>query len=351
MSRKNFLYLTVSLTAAVMWPDAGMAGGGHFMPSMWNMRDFFVPEKPGIYTALYLGQYSTDKLKDKHGNTIDKASFEKDKRVGPGIGPGIPVGAKFTANLDASFDMGLVAPVVIWNTGYQIFGADYAMFIALPFANTSIGASLDTVTNVNIGRRSVSRGRSLAVDDSTFDIADMMIEPLWLGWHGKHYDVSTAYAVYAPTGKYDKNSASNTGLGFWTHQLQLAGAYYPFDNKGTALTLAGTYEINQKTEGKDFTQGSHFTLNWGISQFLPITDDILLEVGPAGYSQWQVQDNHGSDQPLFLNSPNQVHAVGGQIGVAIPKANAQINFHYFTEFYAESRFQGDYAGLSAAVGF
>ena len=58
-------------------------------------------------------------------------------------------------------------------------------------------------------------------------------------------------------------------------------------------------ELNaqSKTQGKNFTQGSHFTLNWGLSQFLPITKDVLLEIGPTGYSQWQVQDNHGEDQP------------------------------------------------------
>jgi hypothetical protein len=177
------------------------------------------------------------------------------------------------------------------------------------------------------------------------------VQPVFLGWHGKHYDVSTGYGFYAPTGQYNPNDVANTGLGFWGHQFQLAGAYYPFVNKGTALMLAGTYEINQKMQGKDFTQGGHFTLNWGLSQFLPITDNVLLEVGPAGYSQWQVQNNHGADQPSFLNSPNQVHAAGGQIGLALPKANTKLAFHYFTEFNAQSRFQGNYAGFTAAVGF
>jgi hypothetical protein len=77
----------------------------------------------------------------------------------------------------------------------------------------------------------------------------------------------------------------------------------------------------------------------------------LLEIGPSGYSQWQVEDNHGADQPRFLNSPNQVHAAGGQIGIALPKASTQFTFKYMTEFYAESRLQGNYAGFSAAVGF
>jgi hypothetical protein len=56
-----------------------------------------------------------------------------------------------------------------------------------------------------------------------------------------------------------------------------------------------------KTQGKNFTQGSHFTLNWGLSQFRFITKDVSLEIGPTGYSQWQVQDNHGEDRPRFLN--------------------------------------------------
>lgn len=179
----------------------------------------------------------------------------------------------------------------------------------------------------------------------------MYVQPVWLGWHGKHYDVAAGYGFYAPSGKYDISDVANTGLGFWSNQFQLSGAYYPFEHKGTALILAGTYEINGKKEGRNFTQGSHFTLNWGISQFLPIADDVLLEIGPSGYSQWQVEDNHGSDQPRFLNSPNQVHAAGGQIGIALPKANTQFTFKYMTEFYAESRLQGNYAGFTAAVGF
>ncbi|MGZ8226289.1 MAG: SphA family protein [Methylococcaceae bacterium] len=334
-------------SVTLAWSISGVAGVSHFIPGMMNVRDFLVPEKEGLYTAIYLGNYSTDQLKDKNGNSIDTATFQASKSLGPGI----PAGVKITANLDANVDMYLIAPTFVWNTGYKFFGADYAMLISLPFANTSVGAALETLTDINLANQAVSMSKKLSVDDSAFNISDIFVQPLMLGWHGKHYDVSTGYGFYAPSGKYDKNDVANTGLGLWGHQFQLAGAYYPFANKGTALMLAGTYEINHETEGKDFTQGGHFTLNWGLSQFLPITDNVLLEFGPAGYSQWQVQDNEGADQPSFLNSPNQVHAAGGEIGLALPKANAQFTFHYFTEFDAESRFQGDYAGLTAAVKF
>lgn len=340
---RRVAFVSVTLT----WSISGIAGVSHFVPGMMNVRDFLVPEEEGVYAALYLGNYSTGKLKDNHGNTIDTATFQTNKSLGPGI----PAGAKITASLDTNVDMYLIAPTFVWNTGYKLFGADYAMLISLPFANTTVGAALDTLTDINLANQAVSMGKQLSVNDSAFNISDIYVQPLMLGWHGKHYDITTGYGFYAPSGKYNSDDIANTGLGFWGHQLQLAGAYYPFDNKGTALMLAGTYEINQKTQGKDFTQGSHFTLNWGLSQFLPITDNALLEVGPAGYSQWQVQDNHGADQPSFLNSPNQVHAAGGQIGLALPKANAKLTFHYFSEFDAKSRFQGDYAGFTAAIKF
>jgi hypothetical protein len=335
------------ISVALAWSISAVAGVSHFVPGMMNVRDFLVPEKEGVYAALYLGNYSTSKLKDKNGNTIDTATFQASRSLGPGI----PAGVKITADLDTNVDMYLIAPTFVWNTGYKFLGADYAMLISLPFANTSVGAALDTLTDINLANQAISMGKKLSVNDSAFDISDIYVQPLMLGWHGKHYDLSTGYGFYAPSGKYDKDDVANTGLGFWGHQFQLAGAYYPFDHKGTALMLAGTYEINHETEDKDFTQGGHFTLNWGLSQYLPVTDDILVELGPAGYSQWQVQDNHGADQPSFLNSPNQVHAVGGQIGLALPKVNAKFTFHYFTEFAAESRFQGDYAGFTAAVGF
>lgn len=315
-----------------------------------NSRDFFVPEKEGVYTALYLANYSADKLKDKNGNTVDTATFTANRNLGPN--GQIPAGVTFTADLDVKLDLNIISPAFIWNSGYKILGADYAMAIFLPFTSTSVDVALNTLTDINIGALNFSRRTAVSGSSSTIGISDIYVQPLWLDWRGKHYDVAAAYGVYAPTGKYSANGgANNIGLGYWTHQLQLSGAYYPFDNKGTALTLVGTYNINQKTEGKSFTQGSHFTLNWGINQFLPITQDILLNIGPAGYLQWQVQDNHGADQPRFLNSNNRVYGVGGQIGVAVPKINAQLIFHYLTEFDALARPQGDVAGLTAAVGF
>ena len=85
---------------------------------------------------------------------------------------------------------------------------------------------------------------------------------------------------------------------------------------------------------------------------MPLTADhtLLLEIGPAGYSQWQLTDDTGSD----ARNPDvhdQVHAVGGQLGLTYVPWNAVMNFHYFYEFAAKDRFQGQSLGLNFAVKF
>jgi hypothetical protein len=144
----------------------------------------------------------------------------------------------------------------------------------------------------------------------------------------------------------------NIGLGFWTHQLQGAVAWYPWEHRGTALIAALTYEINHSKQDFDITPGSHLALNWGISQYLPLTCDkkLLLEIGPAGYSQWKLTDDTGSDARNG-DVLDEVHAAGGQLGLIYTPWNAVLNLHYFYEYASEARFQGQVFNISVALKF
>ena len=60
------------------------------------------------------------------------------------------------------------------------------------------------------------------------------------------------------------------------------------------------------------------------------------------------------DLPLIVVGPPLVAAlclVGGQIGLTCVPWNAALNFHYFHEFAAEDRFQGESIGLNFAIKF
>lgn len=315
----------------------GRAGEiSHFNGGIENIRDYLVPE-PGVYGVVYNYFYTTDRLNDNNGNKVNSVT------VNPGPGPGLTLG------VDVNVDMYALVPAVIWVTPWKILCAKYGAYIAPSFANTSLGASLDT-----------ARGRGGSVDSSSFGVGDLYVQPVWLGWTLDHWDWALAYGFYAPIGKYDTKtvtfpgggavkleSPDNIGLGFWTQQFQGAMAWYPWTNKATAVTAVLTYEYNMKKKDFEIRPGQYATLNWGISQYLPLSKskNLLLEVGPAGYDSWQITEDSGGDARNPSNRL-QVHGVGGQVGLTYVPWDLEFNCHGFYEYAAENRFQGASFGVN-----
>jgi len=334
--------LLILLTAAATATPASAGAIGHYAGGLMNIRDFFVPAEPGYYGVLYQYYYQTGRVNDLNGNERNSVTIG-----GNGPGPGL------TLAVNPDVDVYVLAPAFIWVTGYKFLGADVAAFVAANFATASIGASLESQT-----------GRGVDANDSQFGMGDWYFQPLWLDWSLEHFDFTLAWGFYAPTGKYDTDvvnfpvigpkrvaAADNIGYGFWTNQFQSAAAWYPFDNKGTAVTLALTYEIHSEKEDFHLTPGQDLSLNWGISQYLPLTKDQkwLVELGPAGYDQFQVTSDSGQNAQNGVL--DQVHGAGFQAGITSVDWLGSINFHYFCEYESQDRFQGHVIGLSIAKGF
>ena len=313
----------------------------HYNGGFLSIRDFFVPPEPGFYGAVYNYYYTTDRVNDKNGDQINSVTINP-----PGGGPGT------TLNLDVSVDIYVMSPSMIWVPDWKPLGARYGILVAPTFANASAEAAISRAGGVGKG----SSG-------SSWGAGDLLVQPVWLDWSLKHWDFDLSYTFYAPVGKYNTDTATvpgigpvevessdNIGYGFWTHQFQGAVAWYPMENKATAVTAALTYEINTKKEDFDLTPGNVLTLNWGISQYLPLKKDhsLLLEIGPAGYDSWQVTQDSGS---AANNTKDQVHGVGGQIGLTYVPWSLALNFHAFYEYAAEDRFQGQSYGISIAKKF
>ncbi|MGH8521214.1 MAG: SphA family protein, partial [Gammaproteobacteria bacterium] len=188
----------------------GGAGGvwagelGHYGPGVPNIRDFFVPE-PGFYYIQYHYLYSTDTLKDRNGNEVGSLA-----RTGP-------LGTT-TVTVDPDIDVFALVPTFAWVSSWQVLGARYGAYIAPSFADNSAQVNLSLARS----GRFRDTGSSTTLDSDTgFAVGDLFVQPLWLGWSGKHYDVEAGYGFYAPTGE------EGIGLEFWTNQFQLAGAWYP----------------------------------------------------------------------------------------------------------------------------
>ncbi len=340
MQHTTMKTLSLALVAALnMILTAHASEIGHYNGGVMNIRDYLVPE-PGFYGAVYNYFYTTDRLNDRNGNKVSSVT------VNPGGGPGVTLG------VDVNVDMYALAPTFIWVTDIKALGLKYGALITPSFLTANLDAALSTVT-----------GRGGNANNSSFGVGDLFVQPIWLGKTTPHWDFALAYGFYAPVGQYDTEtvtlpvvgpmkveSADNLGYGFWTQQIQGAVAWYPMTNKATAVVAALTYEINGKKEDFDLTPGDNLTLNWGISQMLPLKKDmsLLLEVGPAGYDTWQITEDTGS---AANSTRDQVHAVGGQLGLTYVPWMVSLNLHGFYEFAAKDRFQGSSFGVNIGKKF
>ena len=270
--KTSSLAAIIAVMTLISTVDAGEIG--HFNGGVMNIRDYVMPD-PGFYTAIYNYFYTTDQLNNANGDAINSVVIK------PGSGPGIKLGV--------NVDVGLYAlvPSLIWVTDVKPLGIKYGALISPSFVNANLNAELEAL-----------RERGGSVSAGSFGVGDLFVQPVWLGKSFPHFDLAFAYGFYAPVGKYNTSTATlpvvgpvmvenadNLSYGFWTHQFQGAVAWYPMTNKATAVIAALTYETNGKKEDFDLTPGDNLTLNWGISQFLPLRKDmsLLLEVGPAGY--------------------------------------------------------------------
>jgi len=294
---------------------------GHYVPGVALIRDYFVPP-PGFYYEQYNVFYTSDTFRDRNGDKVDS----------------IQVGGQ-TVEVDVDVDVYVIAPNFIYVTDFKVLGASYGFFVAPTFGNTSVAAELETETEFG-----------LDAEESQFGLGDLYVRPIWLGWHFGQAEFAASYGFFAPIGKYDADDVDNIGLGMWTHEFQLAGAYYFDEEQGTALTLAGTYEIHHKKRDVDIRPGSHLTLEYGLSQYIPITETWLAEVGLTGYSQWQVTDDSGSDA-INKDVHDQVHGAGFQVGLAHLGFDAALVFRFLHEYGAEDRFEGDLFTLTLFKGF
>ena len=298
---------------------------GHYMPGVATIRDFVVPNEPSFYYMQYNIYYSADKYKDRDGDTADELS----------LGP-------VTVDVDSDLDVIAIVPMFMWVSPWEVLGAKYAAWVNIPVQNTSVQASLSAQTRFGAD-----------IDEDQWGLGDINIRPIWLGWNSKHFATSLGYDIYAPTGKYDDEDVDNTGLGFWTHGFQAAITWFPWEHQGTAVAVVGTYEMHGEKDGVDITPGDRFTLEYGVSQYVPVNkaQTLLAELGITGYGQWQVDEDSGSDVVDALNTKDEIYGIGGQIGLTYVPWNAALVIRYLSEYDAEARFEGELFTICLAKGF
>jgi len=306
---------------------------GHFNGGIMNIRDYRLPA-PGFYAVAYNYFYSAKKVNDANGNQITSFTINNQ-----------------TIGVSTDLNAYALVPALMWVTDIKSIGLRYGVFVSQALTNSDLNVDLTSA----FGNRSFGTSAS-------FGLGDMFVSPFWVAKSVSDWDFGLSYGFYAPDGRYATavinipglgartiESSDNIGLGFWTHQFQ-GIISWALPDKGTAANVALTYELNTKKKDFDLTPGNVFTLNYGISQYLPLTHDqtLLLELGPTGYNSWQVTEDKGSAASATLDN---VSALGGQVGLTYVPLKMGFNVLAFFSYAARDRPQGPSFSLNLSKMF
>jgi hypothetical protein len=273
----------------------------HYVPGSEGIKGASLPP-PGVYFRDYNYFYWADQLNDASGNKIGPADLNA-----------------FTyANV----------PRVIWITDTKFLGGFIGVDALLPFVDQQ--ASANTPHGPFSG--------------NTFGVGDFFAEAT-LSWHPKQFDFAIGSGVWAPTGNSPSQPGPSTtpGLGYWTFMQTAGVTWYIDEGKTWAVSALNRYEFNTEQDNTDIIPGQAYTLEWGVSKTL----NKVIDVGPVGYYQQQVNPNSGTS----WSSRNRVAAVGPEVSVAFPKQMFFVSLRYNYEFMAESRAQGNAITLTLTKRF
>jgi hypothetical protein len=263
---------------------------GHYPLGSEGIKGATLPP-PGLYLKTYTSFYTANSLRDRSG-----------KDDGSGL------------DLDAL----AIVPRLVYMTDHKILGADYGMDVLIPFVQTDL--ELDTY----------------GVKFNDFCWGDLFVEPIDLAWHGDRYDIGAAFGVWMPTGKYNKNNPASPGKDFWTTMFTLGGTYYLDEEKSWSASILGRYEIHSYKDHTDVKPGQNVLFEWGVGK----TIEKVWEVGVAGYAQWQLTDDKGSDVTYDAGVHDRVAAIGPEVTVFIPPAKVFLSLRTLFEFSAVDRPEG-----------
>jgi hypothetical protein len=202
-----------------------------------------------------------------------------------------PQGNQGLKNLGLNIDA-IVTPAVEVITPFKILGANYGA------AYTQF--LIDGLLNVAATNFQTSTG---------YGFGDLYVQPLILGWHFPHAQVTAGYAFFAPTG------AGTSGQHMWVNEIDFGWTLYPGAGKKWNLSTMMYYDFNRKKNNADIKVGDILTLAGGVGRsFLKGAGNVGVAYG----AQWKITHDSGSDIPPSLPITNgRVFGVGPEIGLPV----------------------------------
>jgi hypothetical protein len=223
---------------------------------------------------------------------------------------------------------------IVWVGKQELLGgAKFSMSATLPVANNSLTSDIT-------GHVSGGEG-----------FADSYYQPFILGWNKNRFAVRAVYGFLAPTGSFQLDANDNVGSGYWTHALSSGQTVWLTQNKRTAISAFQMYEFHTTQKQTHIQPGQTMNLDYSLTHFVPLRNELGVQIGLVGYNQWQTTDKTGPTiTPAQAAAHYRVNALGFAANVNMP-ARVSVGVKYFKEFANRSTFQGHSFQLSGAISF
>jgi hypothetical protein len=248
------------------------------------------------------------------------------------------VNVSLNANLNARADLDLLNLTYVF--AQPVWGGQLAVgMTGLAGQNrTSIAGTL----TASVGPFTVTRSGSISDEGSG---AGDLYPLASLRWNSGVYNFMTYLTGDIPAGAYDSTRLANLGIG---HGAIDGGVGYTYFNPQTGKELSVVTGLtgNFKNTNTNYTNGTDWHVDWGVSQFL----SKQFHVGAVGYLYKQLSADSGA-LPVLGANKSQVVGAGPQIGYLFPVGNMQgyLNFKTYWEFDAERRADGWNTWLTFAL--
>ncbi|HXJ88428.1 MAG TPA: transporter [Candidatus Binatia bacterium] len=270
---------------------------GDHIPGFTGLESGTQPP-PGVYVGGLVWVYPTSTIKDNNGNGLN-----------------LPGGITSTA------------PILLVNVvpSFKALGGNIGASIAFPFIDNRIQFN------------SLDLNSGMAYTD--------MFAGLTLGWHLKRTDITAGYNLYMPTGSYSPNSNENSGLGMWGNEFSLGSTFYLDQKKMWNAAATFFFEFNSSKSGTDIRPGNVGTIEGGFGRtfYKKVSGPIpmIMNLGAAGYAQWKITNDSGSQiPPALLGYKDRVFGLGPEFSTYIPGPRLTFLARYEPEFGARVRSQG-----------
>jgi hypothetical protein len=213
------------------------------------------------------------------------------------------------------------------------------------------GARCSMSATLPISNNSLSSDAAGAISGGG-GFADSYYQPFILGWKSKPAAIRAVYGFLAPTGEFEPGANTNVGSGYWTHVVSSGQTWYLRSNNATAVSTFQMYEFHTVQKGTDNHPGKTFDVDYSVTQMISLRNDVRLQIGLAGYEQWQTTDCSGPSVTLDqAKARYSVNALGFAMNVFPPQERTNLGVRYFKEFGNRSTFQGYSVQVSGSIGF